>query len=82
MDRDYLRQRAQEDEKLYQEFGKKLEVDHQGEFVAIARDGRVVVEPDQIRALEKAVREFGSGNFAFQRIGYRALGRWRTRLGR
>ncbi len=81
MERDYLKQRAQEDEQLYRRFAEKLELSHKGEFVAIARDGRLIIEPDQIKAVEKAMLEFGSGNFALRRIGYRALGRWRTRLG-
>jgi hypothetical protein len=78
---DSLQQRAIEDEKLYERFACQLEAEHTGEFVAIARDGKLIIEKDQIRALEKAVREFGSGNFAFRKIGSRALGRWRTRIG-
>jgi len=76
-----LEKRAHEDEKLYDAFGKALEAEHAGEFVAIARDGRLILDSDQVRALERAVADFGSGNFAFRKVGYRALGRWRTRLG-
>jgi protein tyrosine phosphatase (PTP) superfamily phosphohydrolase (DUF442 family) len=76
-----LEKLAQEDEKLYNTFGRVLEAEHAGEFVAIARDGRLILDSDQVRTLEKAIAEFGSGNFAFRKVGYRALGRWRTRLG-
>lgn len=76
-----LEKLAHEDEKLYDTFGRVLEAEHAGEFVAIARDGRLILDSDQVRALEKAIAEFGSGNFAFRKVGYRALGRWRTRLG-
>lgn len=76
-----LQQRAEEDERLYERFGKTLEAKHEGEFVAIAEDGRFIVDGDQMRALEKAIERFGSGNFAFRKIGSRALGRWRTRRG-
>lgn len=82
MSQDDLKERARQDEELYQKFANQLEGEHKGEFVAIARDGRVIVEADRIKVLEKALREFGSGNFAFQRVGYRALGRWRSWLGR
>jgi hypothetical protein len=81
MDREKLRKRAEEDEKLYELFGRQLETRHQGQFVAIARDGRTIVDRDQVRALEEAISQFGSGNFAFRKIGSRALGRWRTRVG-
>lgn len=76
-----LQRRAEEDEKLYERFGKQLELGHRGEFVAIARDGQLILDTDQIRAVEKAIEQFGSGNFALRKIGSRALGRWRTRLG-
>ena len=76
-----LEKLAQEDEELYAAFGKPLEAEHAGEFVAIARDGRLILDSDQLQALKRAIAEFGSGNFAFRKIGYRALGRWRTRLG-
>jgi hypothetical protein len=76
-----LQRRSEEDERLYERFGRTLEAKHGGEFVAIARDGRFIVDSDQMRALEKAIEQFGSGNFAFRKIGSRALGRWRTRLG-
>lgn len=76
-----LQRRAEEDEELYERFGKQLEEGHLGEFVAIARDGQLILDTDQICAVEKAIEQFGSGNFAFRKIGSRALGRWRTRLG-
>jgi hypothetical protein len=76
-----LQQRANQDEELYDRFAKSLEADHDGEYVAIARDGRLIVDREQLRALDRAIEQFGSGNFAFRKIGSRALGRWRTRLG-
>lgn len=78
MTHEELQQRAEQDERLYQQFAGRLETDHPGEFVAIALDGRMILESDQIAALERAILEFGSGNFAFRKIGARALGRWRT----
>jgi len=81
MTRAELQQRADEAERLYQRFAKQLEAEHQGKFVAIAPDGRLIIESDQIRALEQAISQFGSGNFALRKIGSRALGRWRRRFG-
>lgn len=76
-----VRRRADEDEDLYEKFGRNLESKHRGEFLAIAPDGRTIIDGDQIHALEQAISAFGSGNFAFRKIGSRAPGRWRTRFG-
>lgn len=81
MNQEELHRRAEEDEELYDVFGKQFEAEHRGKFVAIAPDGRTIIDSDQVRVLEQAVSQFGSGNFALRKIGSRALGRWRTRLG-
>ena len=65
------------DNALYQQYGKKLEQEHKGEFVAISRDGAVIISKSDIEVLQKALEQFGSGNFAFRRIGYKAIGKWR-----
>lgn len=78
--RDSLRKRLQEDDQLYERFAKSLEKDHGGEFVAISRDGRVIISISDIEVLQKALQEFGSGNFAFRRIGQKAIGKWRRPL--
>lgn len=72
-----LRKRVMEDNGLYQRFGKKLEQEHKGEFVAISREGAVIVSKSDVEVLQKALEQFGSGNFAFRRIGYKAIGKWR-----
>jgi glutathione synthase/RimK-type ligase-like ATP-grasp enzyme len=81
MTKEELQKRAGEDEKLYEQFAKQLEAEHSGKFVAIAQDGNLIVESDQILALQKAIKTFGKGNFAFRKIGSRALGKWRKRIG-
>ena len=73
MNKEKLQKRRAEDEALYKRFG--------GKFVAIAPDGALIIDDDQIRVLERAIRQFGSGNFAFRKIGSRALGKWRVRVG-
>ena len=72
-----LKKRVMEDDALYQRYGKKLEQEHKGEFVAISREGTVIVSKSDIEVLQKALEQFGSGNFAFRRIGYKAIGKWR-----
>jgi hypothetical protein len=60
---------ALEAEELYQQYGKTLEPTHYGEYVAIASDGRMLVGPDDIEIVRQAIADFGSGNFAFYRVG-------------
>lgn len=72
-----LRERAAEDDRLYDQFGASLEATHRGQYVAIAKTGEFIVGPDDIALLDQALTKFGRGNFAFRRIGERTLGRWR-----
>lgn len=72
-----LRERAREDDRLYDQFAARLEATHRGQYVAIARTGELLVGPDDIAVLDEALAKFGRGNFAFRRIGERTLGRWR-----
>lgn len=78
--RERLRTRAEEDDQLYERFAKALEKDHEGEFVAISKDGRVIVASNDIEVVQKALQAFGSGNFVFRRIGQKAIGKWRKPL--
>ena len=77
-----LKGRAKEDTLLYEKHAKGLEAEHHGEFVAIASDGRIIIGENDIAVLKKAIRDFGRGNFAFRRIGFRTMGKWRHSLGR
>ena len=72
----WLARRATEDERLYEKYGKPLEKEHTGEFVGIGPDGQIVLGDDDGEVLQKAIEAFGSGNFAFTRVGHRTLGRW------
>ena len=74
-----LRERAREDDRLYDRFAAGLEKTHRGQYVAIGKTGEIVVGPDDIAVLDEALARFGRGNFAFRRIGERTLGRWRKR---
>ncbi len=68
--------RIKEDDRLYELYGKALEDHHYGEFVAIGPDGQTILGEDDALILQQAIEKFGSGNFAFTRVGDRTLGRW------
>jgi hypothetical protein len=58
------------DDSLYDRYGKPLERDHHGKYIAISQDGRVIVDADDLAVVNQAIDTFGSGNFIFRRIGY------------
>ncbi|MFN3763245.1 MAG: hypothetical protein ACK4WK_08615 [Anaerolineae bacterium] len=68
---------VQRDDQLYERFGKPLEATRRGQFVAISLQGETIVGPNDLEVLQQALARFGRGNFAFRRIGYRPLGKWR-----
>jgi hypothetical protein len=59
----------------YAQFGKSLEAQHRGEYLAISADGRIVLGPTLLQTLERAKEEFGSGAFLYK-IGEPAVGKW------
>ena len=61
---------------LYNQYGKSLEQDHWGEFVAISQDGRTLVGTDLMDVSEQALSKFGKGSFVFK-VGEKAVGKWR-----
>ena len=76
-----LEKTAQRDDNLYDKFVKHLEAEHHGKFVAINHDGQLILSEDDIYVLQTALKKFGSGNFAFRRIGSKTLGKWRIKIG-
>jgi hypothetical protein len=72
----WLATRGEADRQLYERFGKPLEGDHLGEYVAIAPDGRTILGSRAADVLQRAVETFGSGNFAISQVGHTTLGRW------
>lgn len=63
-------------DKLYDQYGKPLEQDHWGEYVAIFPDGRLLVGADLMDVSDQALTQFGQGSFVFK-VGDRAVGKWR-----
>ena len=51
-----------------------LEGEHWGALIAIGPDGTVLFGEDSDRLFADAMERFGSGSFAFTRVGERVLG--------
>ena len=63
-------------DELYEQFGKPLETEHSGEFVAISRDGRTLLRPSLLAVVHDAARVLGPDAYVFK-VGERAVGKWR-----
>jgi hypothetical protein len=61
---------------LYERFGKPLEAEHMGEYVAIFPDGRTVIGSTVGGVLAEATQTIGKGSYIF-RIGQRWV--WKLR---
>ncbi len=72
-----LAERAAWADRLYDKYGVALEPAHTGEYAAIAEDGQVILDRDDVVVLKKAISKFGKGRFGFFKIGSRTLGKWR-----
>lgn len=72
----WLAEKEERDRRLYERYGKPLEREHRGQYVAISPDGQTITGDDDVEVLREAIERFGSGNFAFHRVGHRAVDRW------
>ena len=52
--------------RLYERYGKPLEAEHQGKFVAIASDGRTMLGTDRNTLFSKAIESLGSDILVFE----------------
>ncbi len=64
---------------LYEQYGKPLEAEHKGEYLAISTNGKTVIGKSLSQVAEDTLSQFGKGKFIFK-IGNRAVGscRWAT----
>ena len=76
--REKMAEAGRKDDALYEQYGKVLEPEHTGEYVAISEDGRLIVGVDDLAVSSQAIAQFGSGQFAFRRIGWDYEGRIRS----
>lgn len=75
--KEWMARRAAADGCLYERYGRALEAQHAGEFVAIGDNGHMITGADEISVATQAVEQLGPGAFAFRRIGSDAEVRWR-----
>jgi hypothetical protein len=64
-------------EDLYDRFVRNLESQHKGEFVAVHPDGRMIVDKNDIKVVDQALKQFGAGTFVLFKIGSKGVGKWR-----
>jgi hypothetical protein len=69
-------QKKQEAERLYEQFGRPLEAEHWGEYVAISPRGETLLGQTPLDVLQRAASSFGPGNFVFK-VGERIVFTWR-----
>ena len=72
----WVEQRSKKDDELYERYGKPLEPEHKGEFVAISDDGDTILGKNRVDISFKAEERFGAGRYAFRKIGHAAVGKW------
>uniref|UniRef100_Q2RKQ3 DUF5678 domain-containing protein n=2 Tax=Neomoorella thermoacetica TaxID=1525 RepID=Q2RKQ3_MOOTA len=72
-----LQELAKRNAELYEKYGRPLEKEHKGKFIAISEEGKVIIDPNDVQVAQKAIEEFGPGRFAFYKIGFKATGKWR-----
>lgn len=65
-------------EEIYDRFVKALEPRHKGAFAAVRPDGKLIIDEDDIKAVDRALKQFGPGNFVLLKIGSRGVGKWRS----
>lgn len=60
---------------LYTRYVKPLELEHTGEYVAVASDGRIVIGSTLIDTVDQAASSLGPDNVVFE-VEDRAVGKW------
>ena len=68
---------ANQGDELYERYGKPLEAEHWGKFIAISPDGRTILGTHLGEVEDNALRQFGKGVHIFK-VGPIAIGRLRS----
>ena len=68
---------AQEADELYEKFALPLEAEHEGEFVAVSKQGQVVRAPTLQQVLDLSLKEIGKGSFVFRLRANPAVGKFK-----
>ena len=74
--KEWIDRKVNEQRRLYEQYGKALEKEHAGEFVAISLEGEIILDRKMGSLLKRAVEEFGNDNFAMARVGHEAMVEW------
>lgn len=69
-----VRQAKELGDQLYEQYGKPLEAEHWGKYLAVHPDGRTILTDDYYTLKERARIELGKGVYVFK-VGPRAIGR-------
>ena len=72
----WIEQKLKEQRRLYEEYGKRLEAKHTGDFVAINLNGEIILGKWEGEVLRRALDTFGSDNFALARVGDDVFEEW------
>ena len=75
-DQEWSERKLKEQHRLYEKYGKPLEKEHKGEFVAIGLHGHVLLDRRLGDLLKRAIDTFGPDNFAMARVGHDAMAEW------
>lgn len=62
---------------LYKKFGKPLEDNHWGEYIAISKTGKTVLGSDLKDVFQKSLEILGPGSYLFK-VGEKAIWKWRN----
>jgi hypothetical protein len=41
-------------------------------------DGQVIIDEDDVKVVDRALKQFGPGNFVLLKVGSRGVGKWRS----
>lgn len=74
----WIDQMARKRKSLYAKYGKPLEEQSTGKFIAISLEGQTILGEDEEALAVAAYNQFGSGNFVLAKIGHDAVSRWPT----
>ena len=75
-DTELASQKLQLKQSLYEQYGKQLEDEHSGEYLAISKDGRTVLADRSSDVLKQAIEAFDRGNFGIFRVGHETYAEW------
>ncbi len=74
--REWIEKKAAERRRLYEKYGKQLEAEHAGKFVAISLDGEILLGEHEGNLFFEAVSVFGRNKFALTKVGEEVMDVW------